>query len=260
MSTENQVSSVFNTNSVIVYVHDKAAYAEDSAFFATIGPGREISMKISAEVFQADPELKQINIKARKCLLDGEGSRVLKQHYSSANCMHLCKRNVMGNLCGCVSHFFPDLDPNSMADLSCDCLPSCSGVKYGGALETLFYQTSKQREKSRKLRREENSIEEKNNILMIIHKREEEANKDMEKLERRIQQIKKREGKKKKNIILKGPELNLGDANLRETVENFIKAHLKAQVEIIQAFTTGRDNTIFVAEVRHDNEGGNNEK
>lgn len=68
-----QTSTVYIITLIIqVYVHNNAAYAEDSAFFTIIGPGREIGIKISAEIFKADPELNQINIKARKCLLHGE--------------------------------------------------------------------------------------------------------------------------------------------------------------------------------------------
>jgi amiloride-sensitive sodium channel len=120
----------------------------------------ERMMTLTARSIKADPELKKYSPSARRCYFEGERNLKFFASYTKAHCDYECLTNFTLRQCGCVKFSMPRADDTKVCDLDnakcyfnammtwpdkeelerdgitpCNCLPTCSDVKYSIKLD-----------------------------------------------------------------------------------------------------------------------------
>ncbi|KAG5676491.1 hypothetical protein PVAND_006322 [Polypedilum vanderplanki] len=120
----------------------------------------ERMMTLTAKSIRPDPELKKYSPSARRCYFEGERKLKFFNSYTKAHCDYECMTNYTLKVCGCVKFSMPRDDKTQVCDLNkakcyfnammswpdkeeiekdgitpCNCLPTCSDVKYSIKLD-----------------------------------------------------------------------------------------------------------------------------
>ncbi|XP_070504703.1 pickpocket protein 28-like [Chironomus tepperi] len=124
----------------------------------------ERMMTLTAKSFRNDPEMKKYAPESRRCYFDGERNLKYFKSYTKAHCDYECMTNYTLKQCGCVKFSMPRSDDTPVCDLDktkcyfkammewpdkddesqqgdgkmlmpCNCLPSCSDIKYSIKLD-----------------------------------------------------------------------------------------------------------------------------
>ncbi|XP_045539292.1 pickpocket protein 28 [Papilio machaon] len=95
------------------------------------GPGIEARVAIQPRILDAQPSLKDIDVKKRLCLFSSEKELVFYRTYTLRNCEMECEARAMLDRCKCVLYNMPN------SETTCDeCLPACNEISYFERLST----------------------------------------------------------------------------------------------------------------------------
>ncbi|XP_013167371.1 PREDICTED: sodium channel protein Nach-like, partial [Papilio xuthus] len=120
------------------------------------GPGIEARVAIQPRILDAQPSLKDIDVKKRLCLFSSEKELVFYRTYTLRNCEMECEARSMLDRCKCVLYYMPKnkstricgkadakcysnvkLTAQSDSEASCDeCLPACNEIAFFERLST----------------------------------------------------------------------------------------------------------------------------
>jgi acid-sensing ion channel, other len=122
----------------------------------------ERMLTLSAKSFRTDDELRKYPPDVRRCYFDGERKLKYFKSYTKYHCDYECLANYTLDRCGCVKFSMPRSQDTPVCDLNrtmcyfdamlhwpgksehggsaimpCNCLPSCSDVKYSVKLDKI---------------------------------------------------------------------------------------------------------------------------
>lgn len=118
---------------------------------------------LTAKSFRNDPEMRKYAPESRRCYFAGERKLKFFKSYTKAHCDYECMANYTLKKCGCVKFSMPreqdspvcdldmancyfnamnewpdkdeELEMNGRMTIPCNCLPTCSDVKYSVKLD-----------------------------------------------------------------------------------------------------------------------------
>ncbi|XP_043258439.1 pickpocket protein 28-like [Colletes gigas] len=148
---KNYKSSVRQFVGATVLTHDPIDYPDVGAQPSTLLPGHALSMTLAGTRIESSEAIRNIPLRKRMCLFDGEQHGERK--YSYQTCISKCIHQNSYGYCGCLPFFYPDDHPNvrtcyltdvdcilarrrnlSRIKLShindCNCLPQCNDQSY----------------------------------------------------------------------------------------------------------------------------------
>lgn len=172
---KNESSNFCETslNALRVIFHLPDEIPTFSNVFTTVTVGHFKYMRISAAIQDTDESLKQYTPDYRKCYFEDERQLKFLQSYTKLNCELECMTNFTYKSCGCVAFWMPrnddmkvcefdkhtcyrhifykwsssyyEDDENELKfpDFPCNCLPTCTRIKYTMINEFLALRTQK---------------------------------------------------------------------------------------------------------------------
>lgn len=98
-------------------VHYSFDYPDFNAEIHLVRSNSEHFLSITPHEMYSNPDLKNLAISTRKCILDDEADKeiyanVIKRNltfaiYSYHNCLAECRASIVSNKCGCIPYYVP---------------------------------------------------------------------------------------------------------------------------------------------------------
>lgn len=152
----NYYCSSTSSSGFKILLHSPAETPKMSNFAFSVATGQETKIVITPRISEATNLIRNIPLKKRQCIFDGESNLSFYNIYSKKNCEMECTSRTMREKCGCTLYYMPrDFNNNDtkicnrrqapcyeqvLFDISyslnemvtCNyCLPACFEVNYG---------------------------------------------------------------------------------------------------------------------------------
>lgn len=113
LEDEDYYCSSSNGKGFKIFLHSPTETPHVKEVGLFLAAGMESKIRINAEKFETDLQLRSMSREYRKCLFDSESNLTYFAYYSKRNCEMECLTNMVRTHCGCVSHYMPKMFTNS---------------------------------------------------------------------------------------------------------------------------------------------------
>uniref|UniRef100_A0A336M002 CSON008921 protein n=1 Tax=Culicoides sonorensis TaxID=179676 RepID=A0A336M002_CULSO len=167
---EDYISPSHPFYGVLVILHEATNYPEFSTSVDVAQPGQEVYLAVSPRAIVSTDDVRRMPINQRFCTFPDEQEISMSDDYSFENCLSECRAKVIVKMCGCFPYYYPvfdqkyasvpicrlkdtpclyenrrlfqsiqvnseemlqtQTDKTSKKGLECDCLPTCSSLKF----------------------------------------------------------------------------------------------------------------------------------